>query len=94
MIKAKKMATGGLTQVLTGQDDPIQQGNSAAGNAGAQNDVMNTFESFRPSDTGFQPYSESIQKPDVGTPQTMKKGGKATTKVTTGDKKSKKSAIW
>lgn len=95
MKKGKRMAVGGLSSLVTeGEQSSVAIPGSTAGNLGAQNAVLQTASSFAPADSDFRPYSETSQEPAQGTGQGMKKGGKATTKMSTGEKRSSKCPKW
>ena len=94
MKKGKRMAVGGLSSLVTeGEQSSVAIPGSTAGNLGAQNAVLQTASSFAPADSDFRPYSEASQEPAQGTGQGMKKGG-ATTKMSTGEKRSSKCPKW
>ena len=91
MKKAKKMAMGGLSSLVTdGEQSSVSVPGSTAGNAGALSDRLTQF---APASNDFRPYSETSQEPAQGTGQGMKRGG-ATTKMSTGEKRSSKCPKW
>jgi len=95
MKKAKKMAVGGLSSLVTeGEQSSVSIPGSTAGNLGAMSDRLAQSTQFAPADNEFRPYSESAQGTSQATGQTMKKGGKATTKMSTGEKRSSKCPKW
>ena len=99
MKKGKRMAVGGLSSLVTeGEQSSVAIPGSTAGNVGAQNAVLQAASSFAPAANGFQPYSEYSQDMSQGsseaTGQAMKSGGKATCKMSTGDKRSSKCPAW
>lgn len=88
MKKAKKMAMGGLSSLVTdGEQSSVAVPGSTAGNAGALSDRLMQF---APASNDFRPYSETVQESEQG----MKKGGKATTKMSSGEKRSSKCPAW
>ena len=95
MKKAKKMAMGGLSSLVTdGEQSSVSVPGSTAGNMGAMSDRLAQSTQFAPASNDFRPYSETSQEPAQGTGQGMKKGGKATTKMSTGEKRSSKCPAW
>jgi hypothetical protein len=95
MKKSKKMAVGGLSSLVTdGEQSSVTIPGSTAGNMGAKNAVLQAANSFAPAKNDFRPYSETEQGITEATGQAMKNGGKATTKMSTGDKRSSKCPAW
>lgn len=95
MKKSKKMAVGGLSSLVTeGEQSSVSIPGSTAGNSGAQTDVLKQASSFAPAANDFRPYSETARDSSEATGQAMKNGGKATTKMSTGEKRSSKCPAW
>ncbi len=106
MKKVKKFAAGGLSSLATdGLSNVVTSGERAAmatnnpiGNVGAQTEAVNAFRATTPADNGFRPYSEVSQEMSSGTAEEYnagyKRGGKVTTKMSSGSKRSSKCPGW
>lgn len=106
MKKVKKFAAGGLSSlandglsnVVTSGERTAMATNNPVGNVGAQAEAINSFQSTTPAENGFRPYNEVVQDTANYTEDNaavgMKRGGKVTTKMSSGSKRSSKCPTW